>query len=470
MLGELRLAEHYFPCLQASTPPNARPQIAQPDSASPLFSTTHDRAIWRLAWPALGALAADPLVSLVDTAFVGQLGRTELAALGINASVFSLAFVVFNFLAYGTTPRVGRAVGRGDRAEAGRVVMQALTLAVGVGAVALCALQLFAVPILRAMGADAALMGPALEYLRIRAFAGPAVLIITASHGAFRGFQDTRTPLVISLGLNAVNLVLDPLLIFGLGWGLAGAATATAIAQWSGALVFLWLLLVRRREALKIPLALPRLKALVPFLKIGWELALRTFALIATMTLATAIAARVGTVAVAAHQVAAQLWLFLALVVDALAIAAQALVAKHLGAGDRAAARAVSGRLLVWGLGVGCVLGLGFWLLQPVLPGFFSDDPATVAAVLAVFPFVAAMQPLNALVFVWDGVFMGAEDFRYLAKAMLASALAAAAVLLAVLPMGWGLAGVWWGLVTLMGVRLVTLAARYAKRLRHPAT
>lgn len=433
------------------------------------LSATHDRAIWRLAWPALGALAADPLVSLVDTAFVGQLGRVELAALGINASVFSLAFVVFNFLAYGTTPRVGRAVGRGDRDEAGRVVMQALTLAVGVGAVALLVLQLFAVPILRGMGADAALMGPALSYLRIRAFAGPAVLIITAGHGAFRGYQDTRTPLVISLGLNAVNLVLDPLLIFGLDWGLAGAATATAVAQWCGALAFLWLLLVQRRADLRVPLALPRLAALVPFLKIGWELAVRTFALIATMTLATAVAARVGTVAVAAHQVAAQLWLFLALVVDALAIAAQALVAKHLGAGDRAAARAVSGRLLVWGLGVGCVLGLSFWALRPVLPGFFSDDPATVAAVLSVFPFVAAMQPLNALVFVWDGIFMGAEDFRYLAKAMVGSAAAAAAVLLLVLPMGWGLTGVWWGIAALMGVRLLTLAGRYAQRRRGAA-
>ena len=431
--------------------------------ASP-FTTQHDRAIWRLAWPALGALAADPLVSLVDTAFVGQLGRVPLAALGINASVFSLAFVVFNFLAYGTTPRVGRAVGRGDTEAAGRVVTQALTLAVGVGAAALLLLQLFARPVLTLMGAGGALMEPALSYLRIRAFAGPAVLIITAGHGAFRGFQDTRTPLFISLGLNVVNLALDPLLIFGLGWGLAGAATATALAQWSGALAFLWLLLVRRRAALRVPLALPRFEELLPFLRIGWELALRTFALIGTMTLATAVAARVGTAAVAAHQVAAQLWLFLALVVDALAIAAQALVARHLGEGDPAAARGAANRLLLWGLGVGLVLGLGFWLLRPVLPGFFADDAATVAAVLGVFPFVAAMQPLNALVFVWDGILMGAEDFRYLAQAMLLSAAGAAAVLLLVVPMGWGLTGVWWGIAVLMVARLLTLAGRYAWR------
>ena len=432
-------------------------------STSP-FTTTHDRAIWRLAWPALGALAADPLVSLVDTAFVGQLGRVPLAALGINASVFSLAFVVFSFLAYGTTPRVGRAVGRGDTETAGRVVMQALTLAVGVGAAALLLLQLFARPVLALMGADGTLMEPALSYLRIRAFAGPAVLIITAGHGAFRGFQDTRTPLLISLGLNVVNLALDPLLIFSLGWGLVGAATATALAQWTGALAFLWLLLVRRRAALRVPLALPRFEELKPFLRIGWELALRTFALIGTMTLATAVAARVSVTAVAAHQVAAQLWLFLALVVDALAIAAQALVARYLGEDDPAAARGAANRLLLWGLGVGLMLGLGFWLLRPVLPGFFADDAATVAAVLGVFPFVAAMQPLNALVFVGDGILMGAEDFRYLAQAMLLSAAGAAAVLLLVGPMGWGLSGVWWGIAVLMVVRLLTLAARFVRR------
>jgi MATE family multidrug resistance protein len=175
------------------------------------------------------------------------------------------------------------------------------------------------------------------------------------------------------------------------------------------------------------------------------------------------VAARVGVTAVAAHQVAAQLWLFLALLVDALAVAAQALVSKHLGADDPGAARAVSNRLLQWGLLVGVGLGLGFAALQPILPGFFTDDPATVAAVLGIFWFVAFLQPLNGLVFVGDGIYMGAEDFGYLAKAMLASAGAAAAVLLLVQPMGWGLEGVWWGLTVLMGVRAATLAVPYVQ-------
>ena len=447
-----------------------------------------DREIFALALPALGALAADPLVSMVDTAFVGRLGVTPLGALGVNASIFSLAFVVFNFLAYGTTPMVARAVGRGDTRGAGRIAMEALVLAGLAGVVALGLLQLFARPILGVMGATGPLLDPALDYLRIRAFAGPAVLLITAGHGIFRGWHDTRTPLAVTLALNLVNLVLDPLLIFGLGWGLVGAAIATAIAQWAGALAFLWLILVRRREELGLELTLPAPRDLLPFLRVGGALVTRTLALIGTLTLATAVATRIGAVAVAAHQVASQLWLLLALVVDALAVAAQAMVARYRGdtttarsdhaatapdgaatAPDHAAARhhtppsarGVAHRLLGWGGVVGVGLALAFLALGPWLPRLFTDEAAVVEAVGGVLPFVIAMQPLNALVFVWDGIFMGAEDFRFLAAQMLLAAVAAGGVLLAVLPMGWGLAGVWWGIVALMAVRAVTLAARY---------
>ncbi|QDG52361.1 MATE family efflux transporter [Persicimonas caeni] len=424
----------------------------------------HDPEILRLAVPALGSLAVDPLVSLVDTAFVGQLGTAPLGALGINASLFAMTFVIFNFLAYGTTPRVGNALGRGDRKAAGQVVIQAFTLALAAGALALALLQIFAGPILTLMGATGELREPAMTYLRIRAFAGPAVLLLNVGHGAFRGYQDTRTAMVVTIALNLVNLVLDPILIFGLGWGIAGAATATVIAQWLGALTFVWLLLKSRREELGIELVRPTLEQMLPFLRIGSSLLLRTGALVGTMTLATAVAARVGVVAVAAHQVANQLWGFLALVVDALAVAAQALVAKHLGSGDVDEARDVSDRLLQWGLGVGAVLALGFAALRPVLPGLFTDEAQTVARVMDIFIFVAVLQPINGVVFVWDGIYMGAEKFGFLAKAMVVSAAGAVAVLLLTRPMGWGLEGVWWGITALMLVRVVTLGVPYARR------
>ncbi|MGI9037361.1 MAG: MATE family efflux transporter [Gemmatimonadota bacterium] len=421
----------------------------------------HDRDIIRLGLPALGALAADPLVSIVDTIFVGRLGVVPLAALGVNAAIFALAFVAFNVLEYGTTPLVARAGGRGDADAAGRTVIQALGVAALAGPVATLLLIAFGGPIVELMGATGELRAPALSYLRIRALAAPAVLVVTAGHGIFRGYLDTRTPLVVTLGLNVVNLVLDPLLIFGFGMGITGAAIATTIAQWTGALWFLDLLLRRRRAALGIQIVLPRLADLAPFLRIGGALALRTFALIGTMTLATAVAARVGTVEVAAHQVATQVWLFLALVVDALAVAGQALVARYRGAEDPGAARDAANRLLVWGLRIGVGLGVLFFALAPVLPRMFTDEPSVVAAIRGIYPFIVFMQPLNAIVFVWDGVFLGAEDFRFLAWQMVLSGVAAAAVLLLVLPMGWGLTGVWWGMVTLMLVRALTLGWRY---------
>ncbi len=420
-----------------------------------------DRQIAALAIPALGSLAADPLVSIVDTAFVGRLGTVPLAALGVNAAIFSMTFVVFNFLAYGTTPRVARAWGRGDREEAGRAILQALTLAVGVGILATLTLLAAAGPLVSLMGAGGELRDPAISYLRIRALAGPAVLLIMAGHGVFRGLQDTRTPLRITLALNGVNLVLDPILIFWAGWGLDGAAWATVVAQWMGALAFVRLLFGPRRELLGAAPRLPRMLELLPFLRVGGELSIRTFALIGTMTLATAVATRVGTAEVAGHQVAVQLWMFLALVVDAVAVAAQALVGRYRGEGSGADLRAMTNRLLLWGAVVGVALVLGFLAVAPWLPRLFTNDPTTLVHVAAVLPFVIWMQPLNALVFVWDGIFMGREEFGYLAGQMVLSAAAAAGVLLLVLPMGWGLPGVWWGLVTLMGVRGVTLGFRY---------
>lgn len=428
----------------------------------------HDRAILGLAIPALGSLAIDPLISLVDTAFVGRLGPAPLGALAIDGAIFSLAFVVFNFLAYGTTPRVGHALGRGRKDEAGRIVVQALGLAVGAGALVTFGLLAFAEPLLRLMGAEGELWAPALSYLRIRALAGPAVLLATAAHGAFRGYQDTRTPLWVALLVNAINLVLDPLLIFGLGMGIAGAAWATVIAQWTGALVFLWLLLGARREAMGIPLVLPRAREMLPFLRIGGHMLLRTGALLGTMALSTATAARVGVIEVAAHQIALQFWALLALVLDTLAIAAQALIAHELGRGARGVARALGDRLLAWGLGVGVAVGLLLAAGHLLLPTLFTNDPATVAAAQRALLYVALLQPLNGLVFVWDGVYIGAEAFRYLARAMLASALGGVLVLGLTPPLGLGLGGVWAGIGTLMALRALTSALPW-RRILGPA-
>ncbi|MGH8927230.1 MAG: MATE family efflux transporter, partial [Acidimicrobiia bacterium] len=247
-----------------------------------------DRRIFALALPAVGALAADPLLSLVDTAFVAGLGAPALGALGVTTALFGFAFVVFNFLAYATTPLVARAMGRGDEDGARQVVGRALFLATILGIVSSGLLIALAEPLVRLMQAGPDVIDPAVSYLRVRAVAAPAVLIVMAGHGAFRGLQDTRTPLVIALFANGVNLVLDPLLIYAVGWGVVGAAVASAIAQYVAAA---WLLLRLGKRLGHIHAGPGRLGHLRPLLATGGILTLRTLLLVLTMALGTAAAA-----------------------------------------------------------------------------------------------------------------------------------------------------------------------------------
>jgi putative MATE family efflux protein len=418
----------------------------------------HDRAIFALAIPALGSLIADPLLSLVDTAFVARLGTEALGALGVSTAVFAVAFWAFNFLEYGTTAAVAQAVGATDPERARRAGATALSTALFCGVVALVVLEAFTGPILGVLGASAEVRGEAVTYLRIRALAVPAVLLIRAGHGIFRGYQNTRTPFVVTAGLNLVNLVLDPLLIFAAGLGVAGAAWATVTAQWAGAACFLVLFLRPGDASLRgVRPAADEVRA---FLVVGRDLVIRTGSLLAVMTAATAVAARVSDAAIAAHQVLYQLWTFLALAVDALAVAGQAMVGRHVGAGDREAAGAVADRLVVLGAVVGVVLGAGVAAVAGFLPEWFGDDPQVGQAIESAAWLLVATQPIGAVVFVWDGVFMGAGDFRYLAGAMVVAAGIGAALLALVLPLGWGLPGVWWAISALLGARLVTLAWR----------
>ncbi len=418
------------------------------------------RRILALAVPALGALAADPLLSLVDTAFVGRIGPVELAALGVDAAIFSFAFAIFNFLAYATTPLVAQAAGRGDDAEAGRVVQRALTLAVLIGAAALVILVAGATLFVKVMQAGPEVVDPAVAYLRLRAFAVPALLIITAGHGAYRGFQDTRTPLYITLAVNGLNAVLDPLFIFGAGWGLEGAAIATVVAQWIGAAIFLLLL---RRRGLREgwPGTVPRLVELRPFLAIGGVLIFRTLMLVSALAAATAAAARTGTIEVAAHQIVLQLWFLLAMIIDALAIAAQAMVGDLVGRDRPATARALSDRLLRWGLATGVGLGVAFIAIRPWVGGWFSTDGMVVDAVDIAVPIAALMQPVAALVFVLDGVFLGVLAIRLLAGSTTVGFLAMLGGLVLTLDRGWGLAGVWWSVTAMVVARGLVLGWAY---------
>ena len=424
------------------------------------MTRSQERQILRLAVPALGTLAADPLLSLVDTALVGHLGASQLAAMALAVVAFNLAFIVFNFLAYGTTGPVARLMAGGRSEEAGRYAMQAVWVALGLGLACTVLGELLSRPIAVVLGAEEQVLTFFLQYFRIRLLALTPMLLVMVGHGVFRGLQDTRTPLAVTVGANVVNAGLSALLVYPAGLGVSGAALGTVAAQSMAASAFV--VLGRRRLAPLLgehPWRVDR-AVMRGLLSLSRDLMLRTLSLHAVFVFSAAVAIRMDTRIAAAQQIAVELWMFLAMVLDALAIAGQALVGRSLGHGAVAEARSLARTLLRWGIIFGGALGLAYWSLGSVLPRIFTSDPAVLASVALVFPVVALFQPLNAYVFVGDGILIGAEDARYLARSMALSALLAIPVIVAALPLGWGIRGIWAGLSLLMIARAATNGLR----------
>lgn len=409
------------------------------------------REILGLALPATVALAADPLLGLVDTALVGRLGTDELAALGVATAVFTTAFVVFNVLTYGTTARVAQLVGARRPADAATFTVQAIWASLAAGLLVTTVLVTATGPVLDLMGASGDVTEPATTYLRIRAFAAVPVLLVQVGHGALRGLKDTRTPLVVTVVANVANAILSVILIHPVGLGVAGAALGTVIAQGMAAVVFM--VIVRRR--LPAPSLRPVPSQLATLARISRDLFVRTVSLVVGLAVLTAAAARIDTVAVAGHQVARELWLLSTLMLDGFAIAGQAMVGTALGEGDRARARADAWSLTRWGLGAGVVAMLVYLPLGGVLPGIFTTDPAVIETVGSVWLLVAFLQPIGGVTFVLDGVFMGAGDFTFLMGSTVTAVVVGLLPVIALtLSRGWGLPGLWWSVVALMVIRV----------------
>ena len=416
-----------------------------------------DKAIFRLAFPALGALAAEPLVALVDTAFVGRLGEEPLAALGVVTGLLGLAFFVFIALAYTSTPLIAAALGAGDRNRAAVLAGQSMVIGAFLAVVGLVIIEAAAPQLVRLMGADQEVAPSAVTYLRIRGLGLPALVMLTIGHAVYRGLGDTRTPMYVSLGLSVINVVLDPVLIFGFGWGLDGAGYASVLAQTAGAAAFIYLFSTGH-PGLDIRWDRPRWKDMEELVGAGSAMFIRTLVLVTTFTVATSSAARIGVTEVAAHQVAVQVWFFLSLVVDSVAIAAQNLIAAHRVRNPRRARR-LSNRLLMWGISWGALLAVLFWLLRTTLPGWFTTDLSVITMAAALMPFVALSQPLNSLVFVLDGIMIGAADFKFLALAMTGAALLTCILLVTATT----ITGIWWALVAFMLARLAPMTWRYLR-------
>jgi putative MATE family efflux protein len=418
-----------------------------------------DGEILRLALPAFGALAAEPLYVLADTAIVGHLGTRPLAGLAVAGTLLSVAFGIFNFLAYATTAAVARRIGAGDHTRAAEQGIDGLWLAVGLG-LALAALGFgVAGPVVRAMGASVRIQPDALTYLRISLIGAPAVLIALAGTGYLRGCQDTRTPLVIQLTANVGNLGLELLLVFGLHLGIAGSAWGTVVAQLGAAAAYL--VIVQRAARAADASLRPDRAGIKSAAIVGSNLVVRTGALLVAFLVSTSIASRIGDAPVAAHEIAFQVWNFLALSLDAIAIAGQAIVGRSLGAGDRSGARAAARRMIEWGVIAGLVLGAAIALASPVLATIFSHDHAVRHDVVPVLWIVAGMQPMNGVVFVLDGVLIGAGESRYLALAMLAATAVFVPAAIAVDALGGGLVALWGALTLFMVARLVGMSRRY---------
>lgn len=407
-----------------------------------------------LAVPALGVLAAEPLYLLVDTAVVGHLGAVQLGGLSVGALMLTQV-AQLTFLSYGTTARAARLNGAGRRADAVAEGVQATWLAVTIGVVLIGAGQLLARPVAEVLAGQGPVADAAVGWLRIALLGTPCVLVTMAGNGWLRGVQDARRPLRYVLAGNGISAVLCPVLVYGLDWGLEGSALANVAAQVISASLFL-----RALRAERVSLR-PHPKVMRAQLTLGRDLLLRGVAFQACFISATTVAAHHSTAAVGAHQIVLQLWSFLALVLDSLAIAAQSLVGASLGGDDAKAARGLAWQVTRYGLVFGIGLGVLFALLSGPLPHAFTSDASVLAEIPHAWWFFVALQPVAGVVFALDGVLLGAGDAAFLRTATIVAATTGFLPFVWLsFAFDWGLSGIWTGLSLFMIVRLGTVLSR----------
>lgn len=432
--------------------------MTQAPAAPKAARRRHDREIVALAVPAFGALIAEPLFLMVDTAIVGHLGTAQLAGLGIASALLVTAVSIFVFLAYATTAAVARRVGAGDLQAAIRQGMDGIWLALLLGAAVIAVVLPTAPALVELFGASDTAAPYATTYLRISALGIPAMLVVLAATGILRGLQDTKTPLYVAIAGFVANGALNAGLVYGADLGIAGSAWGTVIAQYGMAAVYL---VVVVRGARKHGASLrPDAAGIRACAQAGAPLLVRTLSLRAILMIATAVAARLGDADVAAHQIILSLWSLLAFALDAIAIAGQAIIGRYLGAGDAKGAREACRRMVEWGIAVGVVLGGLVIVSRPLFLPLFTSDSVVHDTALPALLMVALSQPICGIVFVLDGVLMGAGDGPYLAWAMILTLAVFAPVALLVPVFGGGLTAVWGAMTLMMTVRMLTLWLR----------
>ncbi len=421
--------------------------------------TTLDRRIIALAIPALGTLAIEPLYILVDTAIVGRLGTSALAGLAIAGTVLLTITAVLGFMQYGVTPEVAYAQGSGDPERARVIAKDALWLAILLGVPVACVVALLAHPLAGLLGATGDVERAATTYLRISALGLPFVFITLVGHGIMRGHNNLRKPLLIVLCANVANVVAEVVAVYGLKLGIAGSAWSTVFVQIGAAAAFVMIL---RPHLARVRPAWSRIK---PFLVIGSHLGLRSVAMLAVWITVTRVAAHVDTPTLAAHQVLFQLFTFLALILDALAIPAQSLVAGAMGALDQEGAMAVgwsSTKLSIW---IGTSFCAFVAATSSVVPHIFTNDSAVISRVTSGLFFLAVMQVPGAVAFALDGALIGGQDGRFLGRAALGNLVSYVPFLVATLiHPALGIGGLWGGQLAWMTMRALVNERRFRSR------
>ena len=448
-----------------SPTPNPHPGDTPRGAPRPDAAPTLNREIIRLAVPALGALVAEPAFLMVDAALVGHLGTTPLAGLGIASAILQTIVGLMIFLAYSTTPAVARRFGAGEHGDAVSVGIDGMWLALGLGAVLAVIGSLLAPAVIPLFGATPAVAAQAAAYLAPSMWGLPAMLVVYAATGLLRGMQDTVTPLWIAGIGFAANALLNWLFIYGFGWGIAGSAFGTVVAQWGmvGAYVLVIGRLARRHEAS----VAPELSGIRGSARSGGWLFLRTVSLRLALLATVGIATGIGTRELAGWQVVFTVFSAAAFALDALAIAAQALIGKSLGAADPNGARHVLARTVAWGAWFGVIVGALIAALSAVIGLAFTGDPDLAALIQPALIVLAVAQPIAGIVFVLDGVLMGAGDARYLAIAGGLNLVPFLPVLAIIAATGVsGVAGLIWLAVAFFGVYLCARLATLGLRVR----
>lgn len=411
--------------------------------------------IFALALPTLGVLAANPLYLLLDTAVVGRLGAFELAALAAGTAIQSTVTTQLTFLSYGTTARSSRLFGSGKRREAIAEGVQASWVALGVGLTLTTTILLTAPWLPLWLTGDPAIAGEATKWLRVASIGIPLSLLTMAGNGWLRGIRNTRSPLYFTIAGVIPGAILVPVLVGQ--FGLIGSAIANVIGLSITATCFL-VMLVRSHQGGWAP----DFRIIRRQMVLGRDLILRSLSFQVAFLSAAAVAARFGPASLAAHQILLQLWNFITLVLDSLAIAAQTLTGAALGAGTVATARDVAKRVTYYSLLFAAVLGLVFALGAEMIPRIFTTDQAVLDALGWPWWLLVVMIIAGGVVFALDGVLLGAADAAFLRNATIAS------VLLGFVPGVWisylidgGLSGVWCGLLAFILIRLVAVVWRF---------